>query len=108
MPETEIIQLFDFFLQDVTFAKVYNSAPPVFVSANHSTKNGSQSPIHNSIAELVVVWFDLFIYFYFYEDQYNTPSTCSVRSMKTYEDMLMTICNAFNSVQIKPQKVVLR
>ena len=32
------------------------------LSANHSTKNGCQSPIHNSIAEWVVVWFDLFIY----------------------------------------------
>ena len=25
-----------------------------------------------------------------------SPSTCSVRSMKTYEDMLITMPNAFN------------
>ncbi|CAH3179854.1 unnamed protein product [Porites lobata] len=41
------------FCKDATFAKVHNSTPHVFVSANHSTKNGSQSPIHNSIAEWV-------------------------------------------------------
>ena len=58
MPETEIIQSFNFFLQDVTFAKVYNSTLLLFVSANHSTKNGSQSPIHNSIAVWVEVSFD--------------------------------------------------
>ena len=70
--QTEFLQLFNFFSQDATFTKVYNSTPHVFVSANHSTKNGSQSPIHNSIAEWVEVCFSflsLFLYFFhvFYE-----------------------------------------
>ena len=65
MSETEVLQLCNFFSQDATFTKVYNSTPHVFVSANHSTKNGSQSPIHNSIAEWVEVCFYLFIYLFF-------------------------------------------
>ena len=60
------LQLCNFFSQDATFTKVYNSTPHVFVSANHSTKNGSQSPIHNSIAEWVEVCFYLFIYLLFH------------------------------------------
>ena len=67
MSETEFLQLCNFFRQDASFTKVYNSNPHVFVSANHSTKNGSQSPIHNSIAEWVEVCFIyLFIYCTFY------------------------------------------
>ena len=80
MPETEIIQLFDFFLQDVTFAEVYNSTPLVFVSANHSTKNGSQSPIHNSIAEWVEVCFDWCIHYFMNIN--NKLLTCVVKYFK--------------------------
>ena len=65
MSETEFLQLCNFFWQDASFTKVYNSSPHVFVSANHSTKNGSQSPMHNSIAEWVEVCFYLFIYLLF-------------------------------------------
>ena len=61
MSETEFLHLCNFFSQDATFTKVYNSTSHVFVSANHSTKNDSQSPIHNSIAEWVEVCFYLLI-----------------------------------------------
>ena len=44
-----------FFSQDVHFAKVYNVTPNVFVSANHSTKGGNMSPIHNGITAWVEV-----------------------------------------------------
>lgn len=43
------------FSQDVHFAKVYNVTPNVFVSANHSTKGGNLSPIHNGITAWVEV-----------------------------------------------------
>ena len=64
MSETEVLQLCNFFSQEANFTKVYNSTPLVFVSANHSTKNGSQSPIHNCIAEWVEVCFYLFVYLF--------------------------------------------
>ena len=47
--------IFPLSLQDVTFAKVYNTTPHIFVSANHSTKRGNRSPIHNSITAWVEV-----------------------------------------------------
>ena len=66
MSETEFLHLCNFFSQDATFTKVYNSTPHVFVSANHSTKNGRQSPVHNSIAEWVEVCFYLCICLFFH------------------------------------------
>ena len=66
MSETGFLQLCNFFSQDATFTKVYNSTPHVFVSANHSTKKGRQSPIHNSIAEWVEVCFYLCICLFFH------------------------------------------
>ncbi|XP_068703626.1 uncharacterized protein [Montipora foliosa] len=37
------------FCRDIHFNKVYNSAPNVFVSANHSSSGGNRDPAHNSI-----------------------------------------------------------
>ena len=84
------LQLCNFFSQDATFTKVYNSTPHVFVSANHSSKNGSQSPIHNSIAEWVEVCFlfiYLFVYFFIYSMNFcniplATTLTCVVCMFK--------------------------
>ena len=81
MSETGFLQLCNFFSQDATFTKVYNSTPHVFVSANHSTKNGSQSPIHNSIAEWVEVCFiSLFtcLFFPFFMNFGNIPLATTV------------------------------
>ena len=41
--------------QDIHFIKVYNNAPSVFVSANHTFTGGNQDPMHNSITAWVEV-----------------------------------------------------
>ncbi|KAL9961999.1 hypothetical protein ACROYT_G031050 [Oculina patagonica] len=41
------------FCKDVTFANAYNTTPNVFISANHSTKGGNLSPVHNGITAWV-------------------------------------------------------
>ena len=99
----------NFFSQDATFTKVYNSTPLVFVSANHSTKNGSQSPIHNSIAEWVEVSFYLFIYnyllFIYFMSFCNIPLattlTCVVCMFKNFMKIQMTVINTlYFTIQI--------
>ena len=103
MSETGFLQLCNFFSQDATFTKVYNSTPHVFVSANHSTKNGSQSPIHNSIAEWVEVCFiSLFtcLFFPFFMNFCNIPLattvTCGVCMFKNLMKIRMTIINTLS------------
>ena len=41
--------------QHIHFIKVYNNAPSVFVSANHTSTGGNQDPMHNSITAWVEV-----------------------------------------------------
>ena len=41
--------------QDIHFIRVYNNAPSVFVSANHTSTGGNQDPMHNSITAWVEV-----------------------------------------------------
>ncbi|XP_078384224.1 uncharacterized protein LOC144666717 [Oculina patagonica] len=41
------------YCKDIQFTKTYNSAPSVFVSANHSTSGKNQQPVHNGIASWV-------------------------------------------------------
>ena len=41
--------------QDIHFIRVYNNAPRVFVSANHTSTGGNQDPMHNSITAWVEV-----------------------------------------------------
>ena len=94
MSETEVLQLCNFFSQDATFTKVYNSTPHVFVSANHSTKNGSQSPIHNSIAEWVEVCFYFFICLFFHLFyEFSTTLTCVVWMFNNLMKIRMTVIN---------------
>ena len=98
MSETEFLQLCNFFSQDATCAKVYKSTPHVFVSVNHSTKNGSQSPIRNSIAEWVEVCFYLFI---FCNIPLATTLTCVVRMFKNLMKIRITVINTlYFTIQI--------
>ena len=48
-------RLFKIVFQDIHFIKVYNNAPSVFVSANHTSTGGNQDPMHNSITAWVEV-----------------------------------------------------
>ncbi|KAL9962005.1 hypothetical protein ACROYT_G031057 [Oculina patagonica] len=41
------------FCKDVTFDNAYNTTPNVFISANHSSKGGNLSPVHNGITAWV-------------------------------------------------------
>ena len=106
MSETEFLQLCNFFSQDATFTKVYNSTPHVFVSVNPSTKNGSQGPIHNSIAEWVEVCFYLFIYFFIYFMNFcniplATTLTCVVCMFKNLMKIRMILINTlYFTIQI--------
>ena len=47
--------LYKMVFQDIHFIKVYNNAPSVFVSANHTSTGGNQDPMHNSITAWVEV-----------------------------------------------------
>ena len=53
-----------FFQKDVTFANVYNGTPNVFVSADHSSKGGNLSPVHNAITAWVEVRQQIHIVFF--------------------------------------------
>ncbi|CAH3179324.1 unnamed protein product, partial [Porites lobata] len=41
------------FCEDIHFIRVYNIAPTIFVSANHTSTGGNQDPMHNSITTWV-------------------------------------------------------
>ncbi|XP_078383750.1 uncharacterized protein LOC144666229 [Oculina patagonica] len=41
------------FCKDVNFTSAYNTTPNVFISANHSSKGGNLSPVHNGITAWV-------------------------------------------------------
>lgn len=43
------------FSQDVSLLHTYHAVPNVLVSANHSTKGGNLSPVHNGITAWVEV-----------------------------------------------------
>ena len=44
-----------FFQKDVNFVNFYNGTPNVFVSADHSSKGGNLSPVHNAITTWIEV-----------------------------------------------------
>ena len=43
------------FLKDINFHNFYNGTPHVFVSADHSSKGGNISPVHNGITAWIEV-----------------------------------------------------